>query len=79
MSGPPDSRKQGLEKQMRGAMLVVALTIIVVAPLVGAFVFSPFLVAWGLQPYPLAAAVSVMIAEALALVLLAYLVMRSKK
>lgn len=79
MSEPPDSRKQGLEKQMRGAMLVVLLAIIVVAPLVGAFVFSPFLVAWGLQPYPLAAAVSVMIAEALAIVLLAYLVMRSKK
>jgi len=79
MSAPPDSRKQGLEKQMRGAMLVVLLAIIVVAPLVGAFVFSPFLVAWGLQPYPLAAAVSVMIAEALAIVLLAYLVMRSKK
>jgi hypothetical protein len=32
-----------------------------------------------LQPYPLAAAVSVMIAEALAIVALAWLVMRSKK
>jgi len=70
---------RGIEKQMRGAMLVVALTIIVIAPLVGAFAFSPFLVAWGLQPYPLAAAVSVMIAESLAIVALAWLVMRSKK
>jgi trimethylamine:corrinoid methyltransferase-like protein len=70
---------RGLEKQMRAAMLVVLLAIIVIAPLIGAFVISPFIVAWGMQPYPLAAAVSVMIAEALAIVLLAYLVMRSKK
>ena len=73
------SEPRGLEKQMRAAMLIVLLTIIVIAPLFGAFVFSPFLVAWGLQPYPLAAAVSVMIAEALAIVVLAYLVMRSRK
>ena len=69
---------RGLEKQMRVAMLIAMLAIIVIAPLVGAFAFSPFLVAWGLQPYPLAAAVSVMIAEALTVVVLAYLVVRSK-
>jgi hypothetical protein len=68
-----------LEKQMRAAMLVVLLAIIVLAPLVGTFALSPFLVAWGLQPYPLAAAVGVMIAEALAIVALAWLVMRSNK
>jgi trimethylamine:corrinoid methyltransferase-like protein len=73
------SEPRGIEKQMRGAMIIVLLAIIVVAPLVGAFVISPFIVAWGMQPYPLAAAVSVMIAEALAIVVLAYLVMRSKK
>jgi hypothetical protein len=73
------SEPRGLEKQMRAAMLIVLLTIIVIAPLVGTFALSPFIVAWGLQPYPLAAAVSVMIAEALAIVVLAYLVMRSKK
>lgn len=73
------SEPRGLEKQMRFAMLIAMLAIIVIAPLVGAFVFSPFLVAWGLQPYPLAAAVSVMIAEALTVVVLAYLVVRSKK
>jgi hypothetical protein len=73
------SEGRGLEKQMRVAMLIALLAIIVIAPLVGAFAFSPFLVAWGLQPYPLAAAVSVMIAEALAIVVLAYLVTRSKK
>lgn len=79
MSGPPDFKKQGPEKQMRGAMLIVLLTIIVIAPLVGTFAFSPFIVAWGLQPYPLAAAVGVMIAETLAIVALAWLAMRAKK
>jgi hypothetical protein len=73
------SEPRGLEKQMRAAMLIVLLTIIVIAPLVGTFALSPFVVAWGLQPYPLAAAVSVMIAEALTVVVLAYLVVRSKK
>ena len=79
MSEPPGGKKQGLEKKMRGAMLVVLLTIIVIAPLVGAFAFSPFIVAWGIQPYPLAAALGVMLAETLAIVSLAWLVMRSKK
>jgi hypothetical protein len=64
---------------MRAAMLIAMLAIIVVAPLVGTFAFSPFIVAWGLQPYPLAAAVGVMIAEALTIVALAWLVMRSKR
>lgn len=73
------SEPRGIEKQTRAAMLIVLLAIIVVAPLVGTFVISPFVVAWGLQPYPLAAAVSVMIAEALAVVVLAYLVTRSRK
>lgn len=73
------SEPRGLEKQMRGAMLIALLTIIVIAPLVGTFAFSPFIVAWGLQPYPLAAAVGVMIAESLAIVVLAYLVMRAKR
>jgi hypothetical protein len=69
----------GFEKQMRAAMLIALLAIIVVAPLVGTFAFSPFIVAWGLQPYPLAAAVGVMIAEALTIVALAWLVTRSKR
>jgi hypothetical protein len=68
----------GFENQMRGAMIVVLLAIIVIAPLVGAFAFSPFIVAWGVQPYPLAAALGVMLAESLAIVALAYLVMRSR-
>ena len=73
------SEPRGIEKQMRAAMLIALLAIIVIAPLVGTFVISPFVVAWGPPPYPLAAAVSVMIAEALAVVVLAWLVMRSRK
>ena len=69
----------GFEKQMRAAMLVVVLAVIVVAPLVGAFAFSPLLVAWGIQPYPLAAALGVMIAETFAIAALAGLVLRSKR
>ena len=69
----------GFEKQMRAAMLVVVLAVIVIAPLVGAFAFSPLLVAWGIQPYPLAAALGVMIAETFAIAALAGLVLRSKR
>ena len=69
----------GLEKQMRGAMLIVLVAVIVIAPLVGAFAFSPLLVAWGIQPYPLAAALGVMVSETFAVAALAWLVMRSKK
>jgi hypothetical protein len=67
------------EKGMRLAMLVVIASVVVIAPLIGAFAFSPLLVAAGLQPYPLAAAVGVMLAEALAVLALAFLVLRSKR
>lgn len=67
------------EKQMRSAMFVVLAAVIVIAPLVGAFAFSPMIVAWGIQPYPLAAALGVMVAEALAVSALAWLVLRTKK
>ena len=70
---------EGLEKQMRGAIFIVLVAIVVIAPLVGAFAFSPLLVAGGIQPYPLAAALGVMIAEAIAVAALAGLVMRSRK
>jgi hypothetical protein len=70
---------EGLEKKMRGAIFIVLASIVVIAPLVGAFAFSPFLVASGIQPYPLAAALGVMIAEAIAIAALAGLVLRSKK
>jgi hypothetical protein len=70
---------EGLEKKMRGAIFIVLVSIVVIAPLVGAFAFSPVLVATGIQPYPLAAALGVMIAEAIAIAALAGLVLRSKK
>jgi hypothetical protein len=61
------------------AMFIAFLSVVVLAPMVGAFAFSPLLVAWGLQPYPLAAAVGVMFAEALTVVALAFLVQRPKQ
>jgi hypothetical protein len=67
------------EKQTRSAILIVLVSVVVLAPLVGAFAFSPLLVAAGVQPYPLAAALGVMIAEAIAIAALAFLVLRSKK
>lgn len=55
----------GLDKILRGAVLLVIGLVVIVAPLIGCFAFSPLAVAWGVQPYPLAAAISVMAAEAL--------------
>lgn len=69
----------GFEKQMRGAIFIVLIAVVVIAPLVGAFAISPLLVAGGIQPYPLAAALGVMIAEAFAIAALAGLVLRPKK
>lgn len=64
---------------MRSAMFIVLAAVIIIAPLVGAFAFSPMIVAWGIQPYPLAAALGVMAAEALAVSALAWLVLRSRR
>lgn len=68
----------GLETRMRIALLITLVAVIVVAPLFGVFVFSPLIVAMDIQPYPLAAALGVMVAEALAAAALAYLVFRGK-
>jgi hypothetical protein len=60
-------------------MFTAFLAVVVLAPLVGAFAFSPLLVAYyGVQPYPLAASLGVMFAEAITIVVLAFLVRRSK-
>ena len=67
------------ENRMRVAMLIVFLSVVIVAPLIGAFAFSPLLVASGIQPYPLAAAMGCILAEAIAVALLVVLVLRSKK
>ena len=64
---------------MRGAILIVLVAIVVVAPLIGVYAFSPLLFVSGIEPYQLAVAVSVMIAEALAIAALAYLVLRAQR
>jgi hypothetical protein len=74
MTGPGNP-----ETKMRGAILVAVLVVVVIAPLVGSFVFSPLLVAGGVQPYPLAASLGVMLAEAIAIALLAWLAQRRKR
>jgi hypothetical protein len=80
MTGPEivcDMTDQPQPKQGAG-MLIAFLAVVVIAPLVGAFAFSPLLVAWGLQPYQLAAAIGVMFSEAVTIFILAFLVQRSK-
>ncbi len=74
MAGPG-----GLEKILRGAALLVLALVVVVAPMVGCFAFSPIMVAWGIQPYPLAAALSVMAAEALTIAGLVFFVRNAKR
>jgi hypothetical protein len=67
------------ENRMRVAMLIVFLSVVIIAPLIGAYAFSPLLVASGIQPYPLAAAMGCILAEAIAVALLVVLVLRSKR
>jgi hypothetical protein len=69
----------GLDKVLRGAVLLVLALVVVVAPLIGCFAFSPLAVAWGVQPYPLAAALSVMAAEALTIAGLVFFVRNAKR
>ena len=67
------------EKHMRGAILIVLVAIVVVAPLIGVYAFSPLVFVSGIEPYQLAVALSVMLAEAVAIAALAFLVLRSKR
>lgn len=69
----------GFEKRMRMAILVMLVVVVVIAPLVGVYAFSPLMFASGLEPYQLAVAVAVMLAEAIALAALAGLVLRARK
>ncbi len=69
----------GFEKTMRPAMLVALVAVVVIAPLVGVYAFSPVLFASGLEPYQLAVAVGVMLAEAAAIAVLSFLVFRPKR
>jgi hypothetical protein len=68
----------GLGTRTRMFLLIALVAIIIIAPMVGAFAFSPLIVAMDIQPYPLAAALGVMLAEAFAVAALAFLVFRKK-
>ncbi len=67
------------ERTMRVAILIVLVSVVIIAPLVGVYAFSPLMFVWGIQPYQLAVALSVMIAEALGIAALALLVRKSRK
>jgi len=70
---------KGFEKGMRLAILVALASVVVIAPLVGVYAFSPFMFVWGVQPYQLAVALSVMLAEAFGIAALIILVRRSRR
>jgi hypothetical protein len=67
------------EKRMRLAMLVMFVSVVILAPLIGCFAFSPLLVAAGIQPYPLAAALGCMLSETITVFALVFLVFNAKK
>lgn len=69
----------GFEKGMRLATLIALASVVVIAPLVGVYAFSPFMFVWGVQPYQLAVALSVMLAEAFGIAALIILVRRSRR
>jgi hypothetical protein len=73
MFGPRD-----LEKNMRLAILLLLVCVVVVAPLIGVYALSPFFFIWGLEPYQLAVAVGVMVAEAVAIGAISFLVVRRR-
>lgn len=67
------------EKHMRGAIIIALAAIVVIAPMIGVYAFSPLVFVSGIEPYQLAVALSVMLAEAVAIAALAFLVLRSKR
>ena len=66
-------------KPNRATILIVLAAVVLLAPLLGVFAFSPLMFVWGIEPYQLAVAVGVMLAEALAVGTLAWLVIRARK
>jgi hypothetical protein len=68
-----------LVKHTRATILVVVAVVVVLAPLIGVYAFSPLMFVWGVTPYQLAVAVAVMLAEALAVAALILLVLRSRR
>ncbi|MBK8837243.1 MAG: hypothetical protein IPO30_00640 [Hyphomonadaceae bacterium] len=69
----------GFEKTMRLGVLIALASVVVIAPLVGVYAFSPLIFVWGVQPYQLAVALGVMIAEAFGIAAWLILVRRPKK
>ena len=67
------------QKPNRATILIVLAAVVLLAPLLGVYAFSPLMVVWGIEPYQLAVAVGVMLAEALAVGALAWLVIRAPK
>lgn len=67
-----------LEKSMRLAIALVLVCVVIVAPLIGVYALSPFFFIWGLEPYQLAVAVAVMVAEAATIAALIFLVVRKR-
>jgi hypothetical protein len=70
---------RGFEKNMRLSIMIAMASVVVIAPLVGVYAFSPLMFVWGIQPYPLAVALSVMLAEACGIAALMLLVTRRKR
>jgi hypothetical protein len=69
---------RNLESSMRLAIMLLLVCVVIVAPLIGVYALSPFFFIWGLQPYQLAVAVGVMVAEATAIGAIAFLVIRKR-
>lgn len=69
---------RNIEKNIRLAMLLLLVCVVVIAPLIGVYALSPFFFIWGLEPYQLAVAVGVMVAEAVAIGAVGFLAIRKR-
>jgi hypothetical protein len=69
---------RNFESSMRLAILLLLVCVVIVAPLIGVYALSPFFFIWGLEPYQLAVAVGVMVAEAVGIGAIAFLVIRKR-
>lgn len=71
--------RDGFTKDLRVALLLSLFVVIVVAPLIGVYAFSPLIFVWGIEPYQLAVALGVMLAEAIAAAALYLLVFHTRR
>lgn len=67
-----------IDKSMRLAVGLALVGVVIFAPLIGVYALSPLIFVWLLQPYPLALAVSVMMAEAVTIAALVFLAPRKR-